>query len=176
MRLAVGLLIPLFALGVLSFAAANPHSHGPCAELTSATGHISVQDRRAGRALLVAKRLAPGGTAKGSVVLRNRGKGAAGLRLTQTIVSSRPGPGGARLPGVLRLTVRQAGVRKPVFDGPIAKLRTKRLRNLPVRASRRYAFTVTMARSADNRYQAASLVVRYRWTASGAPTAVKRHG
>jgi hypothetical protein len=172
-RLAVGLLIPLFALGVLSFAAANPHSPGPSAELSSATGRISVQNRRAGRALLVAKRLAPGGTAKGSVVLRNRSKGTAALRLTQSIVSSRRGPGGVRLLSVLRLTVREAGVRKPVFDGPIAKLRTKRLRNLPVRASRRYTFTVNMARSADNRYQAGSLVVRYRWTASGA---VKRRG
>ena len=176
MRLALALLIPVFALGVLSFAAANPHSQGPSAELTSATGHISVQNRRAGRAVLVARRLAPGRTANGSVVLRNRGKGAAALQLTQSIVSSRPGPGGARLLGALRLTVRQAGLRKPVFDGPIAKLRKKKLRTLPVRASRRYTFTVTMARTADNRYQAASLVVLYRWKAFGARATVKRRG
>jgi hypothetical protein len=91
-------------------------------------------------------------------------------------VSSRPGPGGMCLLGVLRLTVREPGRRKPMFDGPIAKLRKKKLRALPVRVSRRYTFTVTMDRSADNRYQAASLVVRYRWTASGAATAVKRRG
>ena len=150
-------LAALFAgLVVLSLAAARP-AEPPPAELAGATGRISVESRSAGRALLVARRLAPGRSVKGAIVLRNTGTRPARLRLTQSIVSSRPGRGGARLLGVLLLSITEPGRKKPVFSGRLARLRTKSLRRLAVRGARRYTFVVTLPRSADNRYQAASL-------------------
>jgi hypothetical protein len=137
------------------------------AELAGATGRISVENRRAGRALFVARRLAPGGRVKGSIVLRNTGKRAASLRLTQTVVSSANGRGGASLRDALRLTITEPGRTKAVFDGPVGRLRTRTLRALPVGASRRYTFVASLPRTVDNRYQASSLVVRYKWKATG---------
>jgi hypothetical protein len=166
-RAAAPLVVLAAGLVVLSLAVARPAEPTASAELAGATGRISVENRRAGRALLVARRLAPGGRVKGSIVLRNTGSRAASLRLTQSIVSSRPGRGGARLLGALRLRITEPSRKRPVFDGPLARLRTKSMRRLAVRSARRYTFVVTLPRTADNRFQAASLVVRYRWKAAG---------
>lgn len=163
------LLVPFGALCALSLAAAHPLAprQDASAEVAGVTGRISVENRRAGRALFVARRLAPGGRVKGSIVLRNTGTRPARLLLTQSIVSSTAGRGGASLRYVLNLRITEPGKKKPVFDGKIGKLKHKTMRRLAVKASRRYTFIATLPRTVDNRYQAASLVVRYRWKASG---------
>jgi len=157
-------------LAVLSLAVARPPEDTVRAasfDLAGATGRVKVQNSRAGRAILVARRLAPGRAANGSIRLRNTGKRPAVVRLSQTIVSARRGRAGTPLDKVLRLTVREGSTGRVVFAGAIRKLKARRLRALAPGKSRRYTFAVLLARTADNRYQAASLVVRYAWKARG---------
>jgi hypothetical protein len=172
------LLLPIGALLLLllTLAVARPSEKPVGAkpiDLAGATGRVVVQNRHDGLAVLVARRLAPGGAAGGSIRLRNTGTRVADVRLSQTIVSARRGRGGRPLDKVLRLTVREGSDGAVVFAGAIRKLTSRTLRPLAPGRSRRYTFAVVLSPTADNRYQAASLVVRYRWKASGVVTSTR---
>lgn len=144
---------------------------------TRATGAMRIAGSAANEAILTAANLAPGGSVRGTVEIRNLGHGPAALVMAPLNLRDAPGPGGGRLSAGLQLTVRDVtgGSSGIVYSGSFAALKTVRVGALAKGERRRYAFEAKLpsspSPSLDDPFAGASTVVDYRWTLTGAVAA-----
>jgi len=149
------------------------------------SGSISLTNSRAPRAILSASNLAPGGSATGTVTVRNAGTATGSLALTPAR-SETSGAGGRALLASLWLRVADVtgGADTVVFGGRLHALPRLRLRTLKPGAARAYRFSASLPDTGssaegdgDNLLQQASIRVAYDWTltrSAGAPSPATR--
>lgn len=149
----------------------------PYAEVSQASGDLTVVNSKDGQAILRARGLAPGESARGTVSLMNTGTLAGDLVLEQVQLRDRPGPGGGLLSEGVQLAVRD--VTNPadvitVFAGQLGVLDDRTLGQVAPSQSRTYMFTARLpdngpppsATGGDNAFNGSSLSVRYAWKAT----------
>lgn len=164
--LAIGTLALALAFSELGKAAPRPLR-------AKATGAMRIADSSANAAILTASAMAPGGSVRGSVEIRNTGDSVAALSLTAEGLREAPGLGGALLSPTLRLTVRDVTAHSDaiVYSGSFGGLHTVRVGALAGGERRRYAFTVLWPTDgtpqADDPLAGARSEVDYRWKLSG---------
>jgi hypothetical protein len=144
---------------------------------TRAGGAMRIAGSAADEAIFAAANLAPGGSVRGTVEIRNLGHGPAALTLGPVGLQDVPGSGGGRLSNELELTVRDvtghsSGI---VYSGSFAGLRTTRVGALARGERRRYLFEAKLPNgpspALDDPFSGASTDVDYRWTLTGAAAA-----
>jgi hypothetical protein len=142
----------------------------------TAGGGMELVSSRDGQAVLTVSRLAPGGSAEGTLVLSNAAPADQRLTLSTADLRDVPGPGGGVLSGRLDLRVERGG--DVVFAGKLADLESLDLGDLPRGASHGFRFVVTLPESGpgvDTAYAGSSVEVGWRWRgdADGGPEAEK---
>ena len=137
-----------------------------------ASGALTMSNSRDGRAIFSASRLAPGGSATGTVTIRNTGSVAASLVLSPGVAES-SGPRGRALLGALRLRIDDvtAAVERGVYHGGLEELPALALDTLGPGSERSYRFFallpdggVSADGAGDNLLQRATMSVAYDWT------------
>lgn len=174
--LAFGGLMVAAALAIGSGANFNSTTANPSNIFTAGT--ISHSDSKANAAILTASNIVPGGTATGTVDIKNTGSASGTFTLTHTAPVDTPASPG--LSKKLSLVISDLGDPTCVTSCPAAVVlytgtmfalpSTVALGSFLPAATRRYQFTVTFpdggANGADNAYQAASTTVEYDWSAT----------
>jgi Ca2+-binding RTX toxin-like protein len=147
-------------------ATGRPHAVG------FSSGAISLTNSRAPRAIFSASNLVPGGSATGTVTVRNAGTAAGSLALSPAR-SETSGAGGRALLASLWLRVADVtgGADTVVYHGRLPALPRLRLRTLKPGAARAYRFSASLPDTGssadgvgDNLLQRASIRVAYDWT------------
>lgn len=142
---------------------------------TSTSGPISIQDSRAGSAILTAGPMKPGDSVQGLVTIVNSGS-AASLRLSESNLTDEPGRFGGALSSRLQITVEDLSKPvPPVYSGPLGSLPNIALGSFAQGAKHTYRFTATLpnggpppsSSTGDNLYQGSRTTVEFDWTASG---------
>jgi hypothetical protein len=140
---------------------------------TGATGAMRIAGSAANEAIFAADNMAPGGSVRGTVEIRNLGREPAALMLAPLNLRDLPGAGGGRLSADLQLTVRDItrGSGGIVYSGPFDALRPVRVGALAKGEQRRYAFEAKLPGAAspslDDPFAGSSTDVDYRWTLTG---------
>ncbi len=174
--LAFGGLMVAAALAVGSGANFNSTSANPSNVFTAGT--ISHSNSKASAAILTASNMVPGGSATGTVDIKNTGSATGVFTLAHlTPVDTPTSPG---LSKKLTVTVQDLGDPNCVSSCPAAvQLYTGTIFAMPAtialgtyiaNATHRYQFTVNFPDSgtggADNAYQAAATTVEYDWSST----------
>lgn len=175
----------LFALGALMVAAAIAVASGANFNSTSANpsnvftaGTISHSNSKAGAAILTASNMVPGGTATGTVDIKNTGNVTGTFTLAHTVAVDTPSSPG--LSKKLLLTISDLGEPTCSVSCPAAvQIYTGTMYAMPATialgtyapaATHRYQFTVSFPEGglngADNAYQGASTTVEYDWSST----------
>jgi hypothetical protein len=137
-----------------------------------AAGALSMSNSRDGQAIFSASDLAPGGSATGSVTIRNTGTVAGSLVLSPGTAEA-TGARGQALLGALRLQIADVTSDAPtaVYGGGLAELTELALSTLAPGDARTYSFSATLPDggpspqdAGDNLLQDASMRVAYDWT------------
>ncbi len=174
--LAFGGLMAAAALAVGSGANFNSTSANPSNVFTAGT--ISHSNSKTNAAILTASNMVPGGTATGTVDIKNTGSATGTFSLAHTVAVDTPTSPG--LSKKLNLTIQDLGdpncvtgcpAAVPVYTGSIyAMPATIALGTYIPAAAHRYQFTVSFpdagAGGADNAYQGASTTVEYDWSST----------
>ncbi len=170
-----GLLVAA-AVAVGSGANFNSTSANPSNVFTAGT--ISHSNSKAGAAILTAANMVPGGTATGTVDIKNTGSVNGTFTLAHTVAVDTPTSPG--LSKKLTIVVQDLGEPACVSSCPAAVTlytgllsampSTIALGVFPAGYTHRYTFTVTFPDSglngADNAYQGASTSVEYDWSST----------
>jgi hypothetical protein len=170
-----GLLVAA-AVAVGSGANFNSTSANPSNVFTAGT--ISHSNSKAGAAILTAANMVPGGTAAGTVDIKNTGSVNGTFTLAHTVAVDTPTSPG--LSKKLTIVVQDLGEPACVSSCPAAVTlytgllsampSTIALGVFPAGYTHRYTFTVTFPDSglngADNAYQGASTSVEYDWSST----------
>jgi Ca2+-binding RTX toxin-like protein len=156
---------------------------------TEATGALTVSNSLDGRAILTVSGLAPGGSASGTVTIRNSGTVPGALVLSATGLHDTVGANGGVLSSALDLGLTDvtAGSDAPVWAGKLGSMPDQPLLTLNPGDRRTYRFDVSLAdggspdagSDGDNVLQGASTIVDYNWTvtqAGSSPCANKIRG
>src|SRR5665647_2983309 len=125
--LLVLLLLVLGCVGA-TFWGADVTSTGANLGVVFTAGNLQHTNNRANRAILTATRLVPGGTATGTVTIRNTGDIGGDFSLSSSDIVDTPGSNGGRLSGVLTLAID--GTTAPaytVYNGPLTAMPTPAL-------------------------------------------------
>jgi Ca2+-binding RTX toxin-like protein len=147
-------------------ASGTPHA------LWFSSGSIAMTNSRAPRAIFRAANLAPGGSATGTVTVRNTGSAAGSLVLAPAGTETSGPPGDALLGALwLRVSDVTAGADTVVYGGRLRALPRIILRTLAADAARTYRFAAILPDTGsstdddgDNRLQDASIRVAYDWS------------
>jgi hypothetical protein len=134
----------------------------------TAGGGMELVSSRDGQAVLTVSRLAPGGSAEGTLVLSNAAPADQRLTLSTADLRDVPGPGGGVLSERLDLRVERGG--DVVFAGKLADLESLDLGDLPPGASHGFRFVVTLPESGpavDTAYAGSSVEVGWSWRGDG---------
>lgn len=128
---------------------------------------LGLSNSKNGVAILGASNMRPGDSATGTVTLTNTGNVDSELSLQKANLRDTAGPGGGPLSEVLQLQLQD--VTKPVpvtlYSGRLATMPPIALGAFPKKAAgRTYRFTVTLPRSAGDRYERSTARVDYVWT------------
>lgn len=122
--LLVLLLLVLGCVGA-TFSGADVISTGANPGVVFTAGNLRHTNNRANRAILTSTRLVPGGTATGTVTIRNTGDIGGDFSLSSSDIVDTPGSNGGRLSGVLTLAID--GTTAPaytVYNGPLTAMPT----------------------------------------------------
>ena len=122
--LLVLLLLVLGCVGA-TFSGADVTSTGANPGVVFTAGNLRHTNNRANRAILTSTRLVPGGTATGTVTIRNTGDIDGDFSLSSSDIVDTPGSNGGRLSGVLTLAID--GTTAPaytVYNGPLTAMPT----------------------------------------------------
>jgi spore coat-associated protein N len=174
--LAFGALLVAAALAVGSGANFNSTSANPSNIFTAGT--ISHSNSKANAAILTATNMVPGGTATGTVIIKNTGTATGTFTLTHTAPVDTPASPG--LSKYLTLTIVDQGDPTCVTACPAAvTLYTGTVNAQPASIAlgtfaagvqHQYLYTLTFPNGglngADNAYQGASTSVEYDWTST----------
>jgi len=108
-----------------------------------ATGALTMSNSRDGRSIFSASQLAPGGSATGTVTIRNSGSVAGSLVLSPGVADS-SGPRGRALLGALRLRIDDVttAVESAVYSGGLEELPALALDTLGPGGERSYRFSL----------------------------------
>ena len=168
--------VPLAALGTaVAIAAGGGGSTAPTLSAAASGGSISIQDSRAGKAILTAGPLKPGDSAGGFVTITNSGTPAA-VRLSKAHLMDRVGAYGGALSSRLQLTIEDAArPGSPLYSGPLGSLPNVALGTFAKGEAHTYAFTATLPNggapsgptTGDNLFQGSQTTVEFDWTATG---------
>ena len=169
MRLAQLAVIAAWVVAAVSLPA--PVAGGPALEmLASPSGNpLGQSNSKNGVAVLGASNLTPGASTTGTVKLTNTGSVDAELALQRKNLRDTAGPNGGALSEVLQLTVQNVTTPSPVtvYSGRLATMPTVDLGAFPKKATgQTYRFTVTLPRTAGDRYERATTRVDYVWVES----------
>jgi spore coat-associated protein N len=169
---ALSALIAAVAVAVGSSASFTATSANP---QTFAAGTLSILNSNEGLAVLTASGMKPGGSATGTVDVRNSGSLSGAFTLSRSsIVDS---DGANPLSAKLNLVVKDCGdfssgtpacdVGDPVkYSGTIAAMGSTALGTFAGNEEHRYEFAVTFDSSADDAYQGDNSSVQFDWDAS----------
>lgn len=136
-------------------------------------GKVKMSNSKTGAAIVSMKRMKPGDTARGTVIIRNRGKQRAHFWLTPRRIVDVPGPHGGKLSRRLVLYVAQVnngrvGTRPPrvLYRGSIAAMQTIYLGTYRPGRKVTYRFIVAFPERGaqlDNAFQGSSVSVGFLW-------------
>ena len=144
----------------------------PPAQQALASGALTMSNSRDGRSIFSASQLAPGGSATGTVTIRNTGSVAGSLVLSPRVAES-SGPRGRALLGALRLRIDDVttAVERDVYSGGLEALPALALDTLGPGGERSYRFSaqlpdggVSADGAGDNLLQSATMSIAYDWT------------
>lgn len=161
----------LLAVAALAVAASSPRAEAQPVALR-ASGHASVSNSKAGRAIL-AGRLGPGDSISGTVTIGNPGTTAGNFTLGSSHVMDASGSPGSALSARLDLAiddVTASGAPVAVYRGKLGSLPQTALGTFAPASMRTYRFTVTWVDggASDSAYAGASMSVQFDWsTGSG---------
>ena len=157
----------LAATGIAVGSGANFNSASANPSNTFSAGTISQSNSKAGQAILTASNLKPGGSATGTVTIKNTGSVAGAFVLTQSALtnSDTANPLSAKL----NLSIKDE-TNAVVYTGTITGMGNIALGTWQPNAEHTYTFTVTFPDGgndgADNAYQGDSTSVTYNFTAT----------
>lgn len=153
--------------------------HNARAEISQASGLLTITNSRGGQAVFQAGGLAPGRSVSGTIQLSNTGTLAGDLRLAQVNLQDQPGPNGGRLSDAVHLAVNDVtgGSLIPVYGGQLRYVGTRTFGKLAAGSARTYRFTASLPNKGtppnptggDNTYIGSRVTLGYVWTAT-APT------
>ena len=162
----------LVVTGALAAPSIRNTADAPSAQQALASGALTMSNSRDDRSIFSASRLAPGGSATGTVTIRNTGSIAGSLRLSPGVAES-SGPRGRALLGALRLRIDDitTAVERDVYSGGLEALPALELATLGPGGERRYRFSaqlpdggVSADGAGDNLLQRATMSIAYDWT------------
>jgi spore coat-associated protein N len=175
MLIALGGLVVATAVAVGSGANFNSTSANPGTIISAGT--ITVTDSLAGTSILNVSPIKPGGSASGTVNIKNGGTVPAGLTLAKANLVDTPAS--PALSAKLNLVVQDLGdpactVSCPaavtIYSGTLGSMGTIALGTFAAGATHQYTFGVTFPdggpNGADNAYGGAKTTVNYLWTAT----------
>ena len=165
-RLAQLTLIAAWAVAALVLPA--PMAKGPAMELlASPNGNpLGLSNSKNGVAVLGASNMLPGASTSGTVTLTNTGNVDSDLALQKQSLRDTVAPGGGALSEVLQLQIQNVTKPTPVtiYNGRLATMPNVSLGSFPKKAAgQTYRFTVTLPRTAGDRYERATTRVDYVW-------------
>ena len=138
----------------------------PSVRASSAVGSVQIGNSLEGRAILAARNMVPGSSARGTVTISNTGDAPGETRLEPTDLVDVPGARGAPLSHRLVLDVSDTSGRT-VYRGALADQRPVALGAFEPGEARTYRFVATLPRASGNEYQRARAGVGFRWTMTG---------
>ena len=156
-------LAPLVTLGVAGALVIGSGADFTSASSNSASvvasGSLTQSNSRQGAAVFNVSNIKPGDTVKGSVVITNTGSMPEKFSVVETASSGFTA-------GTLKMVVVETtgSASKEVYNGNFGGFATKDLGTFAVGEARTYAYTVTLAQTADNAEQGKSATASYAWT------------
>lgn len=175
-KVMAGLVGVLAATGIAVGSGANFNSVSANPSNVFSAGTISQSNSKTGAAILTASNLTPGGTATGTVDIKNTGTVAGAFTLSQSNVTNTPASPGLSTKLTIAITDQGdpaalcASSCPVVYSGTLAGMGTTTLGSFAAGQTHRYQFTVTFpdggANGADNAYQGAQTSVDYNFQAT----------
>ena len=175
-KVMVGLVGVLAATGIAVGSGANFNSTSANPSNVFSAGTISQTNSKTGAAVLTASGLKPGGTASGTVDIKNTGSVSGAFTLTQANLTNTPAS--PALSAKLTVVITDLGDPASlcttscpvVYTGALGGMGSTSLGTFTAGVTHRYQFVVTFpdggANGADNSYQGASTSVDYDFTAT----------
>jgi hypothetical protein len=168
MRRAIQLVL-IAAWAVTAVVLPGPTSGAPEMKVVVAPGGdpLGLSNSKNGVAILGASNMTPGDSTTGTVTLTNTGSVDSDLALQRQGLKDTVGPNGGSLSEVLQLQIQNVTGATPttVYNGRLATMPTVNLGSFPKKAAgQTYRFTVTLPKSAGDRYERATTKVDYVWT------------
>lgn len=176
-KVMIGLVGVLAATGIAVGSGANFNSTSANPSNVFSAGTISQTNSKSGAAILTASGMKPGGTATGTVDIKNTGSVSGAFTLAQSNLTNTPAS--PALSSKLTIQIQDLGdptcvtscpAATTVYSGTIAGMGTISLGNFASNATHRYQFTVTFpdggTGGADNSYQGSQTSVEYDFTAT----------
>jgi spore coat-associated protein N len=176
-KVMAGLVGVLAATGIAVGSGANFNSASANPSNVFSAGTISQSNSKTGAAVLTAAGLKPGGTATGTVDIKNTGSVSGAFTLSQSNLTNTPTTPALSSKLTIVITDKHdpaCAVSCPadstVYSGTIGGMGTTSLGTFAAAETHRYLFTVTFpdggASGADNSYQGAQTSVDYAFTAT----------
>lgn len=153
---------------VVAFVVPAPVAKGPAMKmLASPNGNpLGLSNSKNGVAVLGASNMLPGSSTTGTVTLTNTGSVDSDLALQKQNLVETAGPNGGKLSEVLQLHVQNITKPSPVtiYNGRLSTMPNVALGAFPKKApGQTYRFTVTLPRSAGDRFERATTRIDYVW-------------
>ena len=148
----------------------RPHPYGP--KILYVSGKIRMSNSGDGTSIVTMRRMQPGDSVTGAVVIGNRSRVRGDFWLKKARLADSVGPNGGPLSRCLILQVTERRHTRPprvLYRGSIAGMPTLYLGTFRSKTWRKYVFTVSFPDSGpalDNVFQGGSVTVDFRWYAS----------
>jgi hypothetical protein len=172
-------ILALLALATLAAVALAQVDGGPAARatVTAASGSFEIDNSADGQPIFAAADLGPGGSAEGTVTIKDTGIEAVALVLHRGELVDSPGLGGGVLSDRLRLRVLDITVPaapRTVYAGPLATMPEQHAGEVGPGGARTFEFSATLPEHGEpgfeNSLQGASTTIAYSWVAEEAET------
>jgi hypothetical protein len=147
------------------------------------SGAFEISNSDEGQPIFSAAGIAPGGSAQGTVAIKDTGSEPVALHLRRGELEDVPGLGGGLLSGRLQLTVVELtgpAAARTIYEGPLDSMPEQAIGRLEGGEARTFEFTATLPESGgasfQNAVQGAAMTVAYEWVATEAATLEEEHG
>jgi spore coat-associated protein N len=176
-KVMLGFVGVLAATGIAVGSGANFNASSANPSNVFSAGTISQSNSKSGQAVLTASSMKPGGTATGTVDIKNTGSVAGAFTLSQSNLTNTPAS--PALSSKLTIVITDQGdpacttgcpAASTVYSGTLAGMGNVALGTFAAGATHRYQFVATFpdggSNGADNGYQGAQTSVDYAFTAA----------